>query len=67
MMSSLMTNDVSNAIFQLKSTEYSVVFPLKKSPLPLKKLPLPTKYYPVLICNTYENLKLHEVAYLPVS
>ena len=51
---------VSNAIFQMKSTEYLVVFCLRKI---LKNLTLPalTKYYPVLLYNTYKNLRLHEV------
>ena len=57
---------VSNGIFQMKNTECSVFFPLRKI---FKNLiiPLPTKNYPVLLCNTFENLKLHEVAYLHVS
>ena len=56
---------VSNAIFQMKSTEYLVVFCLRKI---LKNLTLPalTKYYPVLLYNTYKNLRLHEVVYLPL-
>ena len=56
---------VSNEILQMKSTEYSVVFPLRKI---IKNLILPllTSCYPVLLCNTYENFKLHEVAYLPL-
>ena len=47
---------VSNGIFQMKNTECSVFFPLTKI---FKNLivPLPTKNYPVLLCNTFENLK----------
>ena len=30
-------------------------------------LTLPTKYYPVLLCSRYDNLKLHEVDFLPVG
>ena len=61
---------VSNAIFQMKSTEHSVVFPLRKIFKNLIAITLLTKYYPVrkLLCKTYiyEHLKLHELAYLPL-
>ena len=50
----------------MKSTEYSVVFPLRKIFKNLI-LALPAKYFPVLLCNTYDKLKLHEVAFLPVG
>ena len=57
---------VLNAIFQMKSTERLAVFPLRKIFKNLILL-LFTKYYLMLLCNRYENLKIHEVAYLSVS
>ena len=49
--------------YQMKRPKYSVVFPLRNISKNLILLVF-TKYYQVLLCSTYENLKLHEVAYL---